>query len=101
MHDVAQTILAQLGGRRFQVMTGAKQFVGSDTMLMFALPRTPYYVKDKINKVRITLDDSNTYTMECFRISRDTATLVTSSEDLYAEDLQSYFTRATGLDTHL
>ena len=36
--EVANTILEQLGGRQFQAMTGASQFVGSKNSLSFRLP---------------------------------------------------------------
>jgi hypothetical protein len=103
MHDVAQTILTQLGGRRFLVMTGAKQLVGSETMLMFALPKTAHYVKDKINKVCITLDPNDTYTMAYYVLSARGVhvKIITIESDIYAEDLQRSFTRVTGLETHL
>ena len=35
---VANTILQQLGGNKFRVMTGAKNFVGSNDALTFRLP---------------------------------------------------------------
>ena len=38
MNQVAETILAQLGGRKFQVMTGAKYFLGGADYLQFKLP---------------------------------------------------------------
>ena len=97
----AQIILTHLGGRRFVMMTGAKQLLGDATSLTFSLPRTPHYVKQGINKVRITLTQMDTYTMECFKLTKKGCERITYSEDLFAEDLQPYFTRATGLETHL
>lgn len=40
--QVANTILMQLGGRRFSMMTGAKQFVAIERRLLFALPALHY-----------------------------------------------------------
>ena len=39
---VANTILAQLGGLRFIVMTGARDFIGGDYHLIFSLPAGIY-----------------------------------------------------------
>ncbi|MGI9949502.1 hypothetical protein [Vibrio hyugaensis] len=45
---IANTILAQLGGNRFIVMTGAKQFVAIEQGLMFTLPAAlPIWVSTK------------------------------------------------------
>lgn len=35
---IAETILSQLGGRRFIAFTGAKEFVAIESGLMFRLP---------------------------------------------------------------
>jgi hypothetical protein len=99
--DVAQTILAQLGGQRFSVMTGASRYVGSATALSFRLPSTPHFVKDRINFCAISLTWRDTYTVEFFRRTKTAYTLVTTCADVYAEDLQACFTRITGLETHL
>jgi hypothetical protein len=101
VHDVAQTILAQLGGRRFLVMTGATQLLGSETMLMFALPKTPDYVKDKINKVRITLKLNDTYTITYYYVRGMQCKTIAIESNVYADNLQACFTRVTGLETHL
>jgi hypothetical protein len=94
---VAETILQQLGGKRFIVMTGARSFVGSDHALMFALPSC----KNGINKVRITLDPSDTYTVEFFRIRGMKSELIKSLSDVYFDQLQEVFTDETGLFTTL
>lgn len=98
---IANTILAQLGGRRFISMTGAKSFIGGENYLMFNLPTG--FAKDGINKVRITLDWTDTYIFEALKVSRGTDLkfdTVDKLEYVYAEDLQEIFTRVTGLDTH-
>ena len=100
--EIAQTILAQLGGHRFLSMTGARNLIGGENYLTFALPAG--FAKDGINKIRITLDWTDTYTFEALKIHRgpelkfDT---IVKMERVYAEDLQSIFTEVTGLDTHL
>ncbi len=63
MTTIAQTILAQLGGNRFVVMTGAKQLVDTGNGLQFSIGRG---ATNKANKVRVTLDTTDTYVVEFF-----------------------------------
>lgn len=115
--DVANTIRFQLGGARFAAMTGAKNFSGHAAekgtrgALSFSLPSR--FAKDGINYVKISLMGSDTYTVEFIKIGprpslkqmlagkEQTLTTVKKLEDIYADQLQSAFTRATGLDTKL
>ncbi len=99
---IANTILAQLGARRFISMTGARNFIGGENCLMFSLPAG--IAKDGINKVRITLDWTDTYIFEALKVSRGPELKFETIEKLeyvYADDLEDIFTRVTGLDTHL
>lgn len=95
--QVAQTILEQLGGRKFIVMTGAKNFVGDEKMLMFSLPKNA----SGANKVRITLTPTDLYDIEFFKIRGTTVTLLDAIEEVYAESLQDIFTERTGFLTRL
>ena len=100
--QVANTILAQLGGRRFIAMTGARNFSGGHNCLMFSLPTG--FAREGINKIRITLDWTDTYIFEALKVSRGPEPKSDTIEKLnyvYAEDLREIFTRVTGLDTHL
>lgn len=100
--EVAKTILAQLGGRRFTTMTGAKDFGGGENYLMFRLPRG--FAKDGINKIKITLHWTDTYILEAYKItSRPVwkAEVVAKVDNVYADNLQKVFSEVTGLDTHL
>ncbi len=99
--EVAQTILQQLGGRRFQVMTGAKNFIGDANALSFRLPGTPGFVKDGINFVRVTLNAMDTYDIEFLRVRGRAIKPVTQVSDVYAEQLRSVFRSYTGLETSL
>lgn len=90
--NVARTILEQLGGNRFLVMTGAHSLAAGAAALSFKL-KTP-----KIKSVRVTLNASDTYTMEFF--SR-TCRVVSSFSDVYCDRLQAIFTQETGLYTSL
>jgi hypothetical protein len=103
---VATTILEQLGGRRFQVMTGASNFTGDTNKLTFALPGKPGFVSNGINHVEIRLDPSDTYTVTFRRISfrrnvKDPVKVVSEETDIYAENLSEVFRLHTGLVTSL
>lgn len=54
MGNVAQTILSQLGGKRFIAMTGADKLGAGPDYLQFKLPMN--ITKGGINKIKITLD---------------------------------------------
>ena len=100
--EVANTILSQLGGRRFTVMTGASNLVAGENFLQFKLPAR--MAKDGINRVRITLDPSDTYTVEFYKIGRAPTfqvTKVSEHSDIYNDSLTELFTSKTGLHTSL
>jgi hypothetical protein len=95
---VANTILEQLGGRRFLAMTGAKNLIGTDDSLIFMLPyrngKTP-------NKVVITLMPSDTYRVEFAIVRGGQALLLSMHDDIYCDALAELFERQTGLRTSL
>ena len=102
--SIADTILQQLGGNRFVVMTGAKNLApDGDRSLIFQLPRR--MAKDGINVVRITLDPSDTYTMEFVKMADARGgyrmTTVHKVSGVYANQLQDIFESRTGLATSL
>lgn len=97
--EVANTILAQLGGGRFSVMTGAKNFLGLPDGLAFSIGRNA----SSANKVKITLCGDDTYTV---RFSKFSMKKLEDKElkvfdGIYAENLTEVFTRFTGLYTRL
>lgn len=100
---VANNILAQLGGNRFIVMTGAKNIMGDQRpdglgKLSFRLPRYPGL---KINHVEITLNAMDLYDVRFHQIKGRDVALLATHENVYAEDLRRIFERATGLRTSL
>jgi hypothetical protein len=97
---VSRTILEQLGGRRFLVMTGAKNLVGSADALTMRIASVNKDRK-RVNVVSITLDPSDTYTVEAIFASRNTRTVVGTRSNVYCDGLQAVFTELTGLYTHL
>lgn len=111
MLRVADTILEQLGGNRFIVMTGAHGFVADEKSLRMCLPRNA----SKANRLTITLTPMDTYDMEFvkytpYRISTRGGQLreyhekwetIREFEGIYFDQLQELFTEVTGLYTHL
>lgn len=103
---VPETILAQLGGRRFIAMTGAKNFLGGDDTLSFQIAARN---EPKIKGCRVRLDNDDTYTMVFLKkAKKDPVFKISVGMDVaverphvHAEDLQRVFTSVTGLDTHL
>jgi len=95
--QVAETILKQLGGNRFRVMTGAKEFIADGKMLMFRIPKA----NRGINHVRITLAPSDTYTVEFGRKRSMNYKVISTFKDIYNDQLQDLFERETGLYTSL
>ena len=93
--SVAKEILSQLGGNKFIAMTGAKAFVGSNSMLMFCLPSN--FAAKKINKVRITLTSADLYNVEFFYIRGTNVKKISEAEGVYADQLKSVFESHTAL----
>lgn len=98
---VATTILEQMGGNRFVVMTGARNMLASDNALSFRLPGGGGFTRGGINFVRVTLEPDDTYTMEFGRVYGTKYTKINEYRDVYNADLRRVFTSETGLETHL
>lgn len=99
--QVAQTILEQLGGNRFIAMTGARNLVAGDNMLMFKIPGGGGFARKGINCVQVTLRESDLYTVKFFKVTKAGAATVAHLEGVYADNLQAVFTEHTGLYTKL
>ena len=107
--EIAATILEQLGGSRFIVMTGAKDFVAMDNSLCMSLPRN----MSKANRLKIKLMPDDTYKMEWIKFSparwqpkkltftEPKVTVLKEQEGVYFDMLQELFTQYTGMYTHL
>ena len=96
---IANTILAQLGGNRFIVMTGAKQFVAIEQGVMFTLPAC--LANLGINKVRVELAASDTYTMTALKVNarQGDAIEVLQESGVYCDQLEQTFEDLTGVYT--
>lgn len=98
---IAETILQQLGGRKFVAMTGAKDFVIGERQVSFSLSSKPGFVKNGINHVIIKLNWQDTYDLEFGRKRNVHYVDLIKSKGIYFDMLQEVFTNHTGLDTHL
>jgi hypothetical protein len=102
---IANEIIRQLGGRKFTVMTGAKDYMATGTGLRFRLPGGGGFTKNGINLVIINLDPSDTYSVEFSKVQKRKGAYdvrrISTHTDIYNDSLQRLFTAETGLDTHL
>ncbi len=98
-YQVANTILQQLGGHRFIVMTGAHTLAEIDKGLSFRI--SSRMTKNKANAIKIVLDPSDTYTVKFIKLSKTKMTVVEEYSDVYCDSLQRIFTDATGMYTSL
>ena len=107
--SVANTILQQLGGNKFIVMTGSKNFLSDGNTLRMSLTKN----ESKANRLEITLDADDTYTMRFYKYTagrlnkktfswtEDKVVEVNTVNGVYYDMLQPIFTQVTGLYTHL
>lgn len=94
---VANTIREQLGGKRFDLMTGAKNFTGSDRALSFQIGRNAHGV----THVRVELNGRDLYDVKFFAVRGTSVKPKGEANDVYAEQLRATFTCFTGLYTSL
>lgn len=104
---VAKTILDQLGGARFVIMTGAKDFTaGKDGLGSLTMRLPPCDFKKKIGgkaitHVRVTLTPADVYKVEALNATRKACTTLVTADDVYCDMLQNTFFEITGLMTRL
>lgn len=100
---IAKTILEQIGGRRFAVMTGSKDFTDMGNGLRMSLARN----KTSANRLDIIYDaGADLYNMRFYRKTFSKKTFdsrtkdITTHEGIYCDTLEDMFTMETGLYTH-
>jgi hypothetical protein len=97
--SISATIYNQLGGNRFKVMTGCHSFSQVDNGIVFKIPKGRYFI--------IKLNGLDLYDMTYWRNGHFRgdkfieSKLLEERKDVYAEDLQTFFTEMTGLYTSL
>lgn len=106
---IAQTILSQLGGNKFTVMTGASKFLFADITednkkiwLRMNIGRNAA----GINRLKIYYNANDTYTMEFYKqtMNKNYDVKITKQqifENIYCDQLQEIFTQVTGMYTTL
>ena|SRR5690348_11826864 len=97
--QVAETILEQLGGNRFIVMTGARGFLDAGNALRFRLPSN--FASRGINAVSVTLNGADTYDLVFSKVRGSSVTEVAAVTHVYVDQLRDVFRSETGLDTTL
>lgn len=106
--EEAYTILSQLGGRRFLVMTGADNLMAAGRTVSNPNPWLRMNLRPnqaQVNRLKITLMPTDTYTVEFYHQELVDWEPVISNQQtfemVYGEDLPTLFTSVTGYDTHL
>ncbi len=101
---IAQTILQQIGGQRFIVMTGSKNLTDLGNGLLMSLTKN----KTSANRLEIIYDeDWDLYNMRFYRKTFSKKTFKSKTKDIakyegvYFDMLEELFTRVTGLNTIL
>ena len=93
----ALTVIKQLGGNGFKVMTGAKYFINGPDGLSFMIGQNCH----RINGVRIQLELTDVYTVEFLRMNKKGVTIVSKHENVYCSELRKLFEEHTGMYTSL
>jgi len=95
-NEVANTIVAQLSNRGL-FMLGAKDLVAGENSLTFKIGRN----SKTISHIRITLDASDTYTVESIRVRKSAGVpvvrIVETCGDVYADSLKRTIETFTGM----
>jgi len=97
-HEIANTILDQLGGRRFSAMTGAGNAYAGERSVRFSIKAR---AKAGINRVLVELTGNDDYTLTFHKQRGLDCKLVQKIVGVHAEELRPMFTRVTGLETSL
>ena len=99
--QIANTILAQLGGNKFLAMTGAYNLLIDGNGLRMKLRKN----QSGAGIMRVTLKGDDTYKMEFIKARTVKCeikiTTVREFDGIYFDQLQSRFTEVTGYYTHL
>ena len=96
--SVAREILNQLGGNKFRVMTGAKNFMGFSEGLVMKIGRN----SSNSNYLKITLNSMDLYDMEFAKVSRmGEKKSITEYNNIYNDSMVEVFEKHTGMYTKL
>src|SRR5262249_11136738 len=90
-HEVAKTIVEQLGNLALSMM-GAHTLVADETSLTFSIRGSK-----AVNKIRITLEPSDTYKVELFKFRNPICNLIAEFNGVYVDSLHTIIESKTGL----
>ena len=94
--EVVTTILEQLGGRKFQAMTGAHNMVAVDENTL----SLKFKGSNKANYLQVRyVPATDLYTIEIGKVRGLKYDVVDITNNAYADMLQRVFTKVTGLYT--
>lgn len=97
--EVANTILQQLGGRRFIAMTGAHSFTGDRNSLTFKFPQVR---ESRLFAMKIELTPADEYRVEFWaKKGRFDVVKAMEFDGIYCDILADLFERKTGYRTSL
>lgn len=107
--NFSRQVLEQLGGNKFTAMTGSKNFLYAEQTENNPMPWLRMDLArnaGKVNRLKITLDVMDTYTMEFYHqsIKGYTEVIIRNEQTfkgIYSDMLQEIFKKVTGMDTHL
>lgn len=96
-----EALYEHLGGRRFRMMTGAREMLGDDTSLRFRLPGHAF-CKNGVNYVKISQEASgDLFRMEVGRLRSSVLKHLETREHVPAKELTKVFSELTGLAVKL
>ena len=95
---VAKTILNQLGGHKFRVMTGAKNFLDHGDALSMRIGRN----SSNSNYLKVSLNSMDLYDVHFSKLTKKfEEKSVKEYNDIYADSLVEIFESHTGMYTKL
>ena len=96
--SVAKEILETLGGNKFRVMTGAKNFMGFSNGLVMKIGRN----SSNSNYLKITLNSMDLYDMKFAKLTRmGELKSVKEYDNVYNDSIVEVFEKHTGMYTKL
>ena len=98
MSVVAKTILSQLGGNKFRVMTGAKNFMDHGDALSMRIGRN----SSNSNYFKVTLNLMDLYDLRFSKVTKmGEEKSIKTYHDIYCDTLVDTFEAHTGMYTSL
>tara|TARA_Y100001951_G_scaffold90007_1_gene82847 strand:+ start:1584 stop:1892 length:309 start_codon:yes stop_codon:yes gene_type:complete len=95
---IAEEILRTLGGNKFRVMTGAKNFTGTDNSLRMRIGRN----KTNSNYMEVTLNNLDLYDVVFAKVTKmGEMKSVKTYDNVYNDSLVGIFESHTGMYTKL